>query len=102
MRAVTPTCDSRLFSQSSTASIIKAVKLLKECICPTAAKRDFFHSARAGMKEFLSKEICAGMKIIKRFWWIPVILILATGGYLYYRNTQAQARRAACTATSQT
>ena len=35
------------------------------------------------------------MKIIKRFWWIPVILILAAGGYLYYRSTQVRQRQTA-------
>ena len=29
-------------------------------------------------------------KWIKRTWWIPIVLLLAAGGFLYWRNTQLQ------------
>jgi HlyD family secretion protein len=42
------------------------------------------------------------MKKIKRFWWVPILLILAAGGFLVYSNAQYQQRQAAAVATTKT
>jgi len=30
------------------------------------------------------------MKLLKKYWWVIVLLILGVGGYMYYKNKTTQ------------
>jgi len=30
------------------------------------------------------------MKLLKKYWWVIVLLILGVGGYMYYKNKATQ------------